>query len=158
MASRPSGVQVVHFDSACDGVESTSLEDFLKVGVKRQCPVFFCTELLDFVYTRCCIVLATAEIFCALLREDLVKHDMHVDVCCGMEIRFACDQTFPLTAMLLCSADDSAMVVRMPTSVGRLAPSCLCILFSLVRHIRGPHLSTQITPNHLYYSLNETIR
>lgn len=29
------GVQVVHFDSACDGVETTSLESFLKVSAER---------------------------------------------------------------------------------------------------------------------------
>lgn len=36
-AQSPSaGVQVVHFDSACDGVESTSLETFLRVREARS--------------------------------------------------------------------------------------------------------------------------
>ncbi|CAM9277484.1 unnamed protein product [Scytosiphon promiscuus] len=35
-STRPSRVQVVHFDSTCDGVETTSLEDFLKGGTLRR--------------------------------------------------------------------------------------------------------------------------
>ncbi|CAM9462249.1 unnamed protein product, partial [Hapterophycus canaliculatus] len=35
-ATPPAWVQVVHFDSACDGVETTNLENFLKGGTLRR--------------------------------------------------------------------------------------------------------------------------
>lgn len=52
--SQSSGIQVVHFDSACDGVETRSLEDFLKVGGRQEAApnrsYFFLAELLRCTY------------------------------------------------------------------------------------------------------------
>lgn len=45
--SRAAGVQVVHFDSACDGVESTSLESFLKVSAEGE---LSCEAFVRFYY------------------------------------------------------------------------------------------------------------
>ena len=44
--SSGAGVKVVHFDSACDGVETTSLERFLNVSAKRTDAVVRCFVVL----------------------------------------------------------------------------------------------------------------
>lgn len=52
-SSPAAGVQVVHFDSACDGVESTSLESFLVVSARRESRVKgrFCERIDTFGFS-----------------------------------------------------------------------------------------------------------